>query len=142
MQNNFGDNNVCNSISLFLTNFYFILFYFFLHLSISLSLLCHVTSYIHLKLNATEYSIAGNFRGIQFSRLTGKPQILNPQNKSLNTHSRYSDRPSSKINRSRNLCIQPFRENWIPRKLPYNKVIQDYHIRIKSIFQDFHSTDS
>ena len=64
------------------------------------------------------YRIAGNFRGIQFSqfsRLTGKPRKLNPRNKILNAHSRYSDRPSSKI-RSRNLCIQPLLENWIPRK--------------------------
>ena len=53
------------------------------------------------------YRIAGNFRGIQFlrfSRLTGKPRKLNPRNKSLNTHSRYMERPSSKIT-SRNLCI-------------------------------------
>ena len=39
----------------------------------------------------------------------------NPRNKRLNVHTRYSDRPFSKI-RSRNLCIQPFRENWIPGK--------------------------
>ena len=38
-------------------------------------------------------------------------------NKSLNAHSRYLDRPSLKI-RSRNLCIQAFRENGIPRKFP------------------------
>ena len=51
------------------------------------------------------HRIAGNFRGIhflRFSRLTGKPRKLNPRNKSLNAHSRYSDHPSSKI-RSRNL---------------------------------------
>ena len=121
MQNYFGDNNVCNSISLFLP---IIILSFSISISLSHSLqlslsiflslnycsplsLCHVTSYIHLKLNATEYRIAGNFRGIQFSRfsqLTGKPRKLNPRNKSLNAHSRYSDRPSSKI-RSRNLCI-------------------------------------
>ena len=33
-----------------------------------------------------DYSVAGNFRGVQisrFSRLIGKPQKLNPQNKVL-----------------------------------------------------------
>ena len=75
---------------------------------------------------ANNYRIAGNFRGIQFSRfsrLTGKPRKLNPRNKSLNAHFRYSDRPSSKIG-SRNLCIQPFRENWIPRKFPAIRYVQ------------------
>ena len=43
------------------------------------------------------YHIAGNFRGIQFSRLSGKPRKLNPRNKSINAHSRYPDCPSSKI---------------------------------------------
>ena len=66
------------------------------------------------------YSIAGNFRGItflQFSRLTGKPRKLNPQNKSLNAYSRYQDSQSSKI-RSQIFCILPFRENWVPPKFP------------------------
>ena len=64
------------------------------------------------------YRIAGNFRGIQFSwfsRLTGKSRKLNPRNKSLNAHSRYSDRPSLKII-SRNLCTA------FPRKSDPSKI--------------------
>ena len=78
------------------------------------------TPLFHGNSAVNNYRIAGNFRGIQFSRfsrLTGKPRKLNPRNKSLNAHSLYSDCPSSKI-RLRNLSIQPFRENWIPRKFP------------------------
>ena len=48
-----------------------------------------------------DYRIAGNFRGIQFSRfsrLTGKPRKLNPRNKSLNAHSRSPDHPSATRN--------------------------------------------
>ena len=78
------------------------------------------------------YRIAGNFRVIQFSRLTGKPRKLNPRYKSLNAHSRYSERPSTKIT-SRNLCIllgTSIHENYIaksmhtafPRKLDPSKI--------------------
>ena len=75
---------------------------------------------VNVHLLYTYYRIAGNFRGIQFSRfsrLTGKPRKLNPRNKSLNAHSRYSERPSTKIT-SRNLCILSVRENWFTRKFP------------------------
>ena len=37
--------------------------------------------------------MAGNFRGIQFSRLTGEPQKLDPQNKSLKARSRDTRTP-------------------------------------------------
>ena len=85
--------------------------------------------------SSEEYRIAGNFRGIQFSRfsrLTGKPRKLNPRNKSLNAHSRYSERPSTKIT-SRNLCILSVRENWIPRKFPAIRYAKDSELILYSL---------
>ena len=91
----------------------------------------------------TYYRITGNFQGIQFSRLsrlTGKPRKLNPRNKRLTrtcacawdgrlTWGAVLKRLSAKI-RSWNLCIQPFRENWIPRKLPAIRYNNNLYRRI------------